>query len=60
MSEALNSAPGVASPCIGVCRLTGDGFCEGCLRITVGIAEENRLLVKTLKAYDPELSTKSS
>lgn len=24
--------PGVASPCIGVCRLTDSGMCEGCLR----------------------------
>ena len=24
--------PGVASPCVGVCRLTDNGVCEGCLR----------------------------
>lgn len=28
--------------------------CEGCLRITVGTAKENQLLIDALKAFDRE------
>ncbi|MDF9795283.1 histidinol-phosphate aminotransferase [Catalinimonas alkaloidigena] len=31
-------------------------FCEGCLRITVGTADENRKLVEKMKAYQPKSS----
>ncbi len=30
MSQSVASEAG--SPCVGVCRLNDDGFCEGCLR----------------------------
>ena len=32
MSQTVTAAPSGTSPCIGVCRLDGAGFCEGCLR----------------------------
>lgn len=37
-------AAGVASPCIGVCRMhAGTGWCEGCLRTLDEIATWSRL-----------------
>jgi predicted Fe-S protein YdhL (DUF1289 family) len=30
MSQTVASE--AASPCVGICRLNDDGFCEGCLR----------------------------
>jgi predicted Fe-S protein YdhL (DUF1289 family) len=36
---AFTPVPGVASPCIGVCRLGDDDICEGCLRTLDEIAE---------------------
>ncbi|MGN6519270.1 MAG: DUF1289 domain-containing protein [Dokdonella sp.] len=42
----------ILSPCIGICRLGGDGYCEGCLRsgeeiarwVAMGEAERRRLM----------------
>lgn len=31
-------------------------LCEGCLRITVGTADENRKLLEKMKAYQPKSS----
>jgi len=36
---AFTPVPGVASPCIGVCRMRDDDVCEGCLRTLDEIAE---------------------
>lgn len=36
---AFTPVPGVASPCIGVCRMRADDVCEGCLRTLDEIAE---------------------
>jgi hypothetical protein len=36
---AFTPVPGVASPCIGVCRMGDDDICEGCLRTLDEIAE---------------------
>ncbi len=36
---AFTPVPGVASPCISVCRLNGDDVCEGCHRTLDEIAE---------------------
>ncbi len=36
---AFTPVPGVASPCIGICRLSDDDVCEGCLRTLDEIAE---------------------
>ena len=32
MSQSVLTPADASSPCIGVCRLNDDGFCEGCLR----------------------------
>jgi predicted Fe-S protein YdhL (DUF1289 family) len=32
MSQIVTAASTGTSPCVGVCRLDDDGFCEGCLR----------------------------
>ena len=32
MSQIVTAASIGTSPCVGVCRLDDDGFCEGCLR----------------------------
>jgi predicted Fe-S protein YdhL (DUF1289 family) len=32
MSQTVTAASTGTSPCVGVCRLDDDGFCEGCLR----------------------------
>ena len=32
MSQTVTAAAIGTSPCVGVCRLDDDGFCEGCLR----------------------------
>lgn len=41
---ARPAATGVASPCIGVCRMhAGTGWCEGCLRTIDEIAGWSRL-----------------
>jgi hypothetical protein len=55
MSESLHSAPGVASPCVGICRLTGEGFCEGCLRSIEEITAWGRLDEATRRAIVVEL-----
>lgn len=31
--------PGVESPCIGICRMRPDGYCEGCRRSLDEIGE---------------------
>ena len=36
---AFTPVPGVASPCIGVCRLNDDDVCEGCHRTLDEIGE---------------------
>jgi predicted Fe-S protein YdhL (DUF1289 family) len=36
---ALTPVPGIASPCIGVCRMRDGDVCEGCLRTLDEIAE---------------------
>lgn len=36
---AFTPVPGVASPCIGICRVNHDDVCEGCLRTLDEIAE---------------------
>lgn len=36
---ALTPLPGVASPCIAICRMAADGECEGCGRTLGEIAE---------------------
>ncbi len=36
---AFTPVPGVASPCIGVCRMRADDVCEGCHRTLDEIAE---------------------
>lgn len=36
---AFTPVPGVASPCIGICRMRDDDVCEGCLRTLDEIAE---------------------
>lgn len=36
---AFTPVPGVASPCIGVCRLDADDVCTGCHRTRDEIAE---------------------
>lgn len=36
---AFTPVPGVASPCIGVCRLNDDDVCTGCRRTLDEIAE---------------------
>lgn len=36
---AFTPVPGVASPCIGVCRIRADDVCEGCHRTIDEIAE---------------------
>ena len=46
----------IVSPCIGVCRLDRDGYCEGCLRsgdeiarwVAMGEGERRRLLDEVL------------
>jgi predicted Fe-S protein YdhL (DUF1289 family) len=43
MSETLIAAGVVASPCVGVCRLTEEGLCEGCLRSIDEITAWGRL-----------------
>ena len=55
MSESQISTPGVASPCVGVCRLTGDGFCEGCLRSVEEITAWGRLDEEARRALVVEL-----
>jgi uncharacterized protein len=40
----LRRAPGVASPCINVCRMdTTSGWCEGCLRTLDEIAAWSKM-----------------
>lgn len=36
---AFTPLPAVPSPCVGICRMAGDGFCEGCGRTLGEIAE---------------------
>ncbi|MCR5870106.1 MULTISPECIES: DUF1289 domain-containing protein [unclassified Sphingomonas] len=36
---AFTPVPGIASPCIGVCRMRADNVCEGCHRTLDEIAE---------------------
>lgn len=36
VAEALGQYP--ESPCVGICRIGGDGCCEGCLRTLDEIA----------------------
>jgi hypothetical protein len=55
MSEVASSTVGVSSPCIGVCRLTEDGFCEGCLRSVEEIAAWSRLDEATRRSLMAEL-----
>jgi predicted Fe-S protein YdhL (DUF1289 family) len=46
----------IPSPCIGICRLDRDGYCEGCRRsgdeiarwVAMGALERQRLLVEVL------------
>jgi predicted Fe-S protein YdhL (DUF1289 family) len=46
----------ILSPCIGICRLGSDGWCEGCLRsgdeiarwVAMGEAERHRLMEEVL------------
>lgn len=46
----------ILSPCIGLCRLDGDGYCEGCLRsadeiarwVVMGEAERRRIVLHVL------------
>jgi predicted Fe-S protein YdhL (DUF1289 family) len=47
---------GISTPCIGVCELRADGYCEGCLRsgdeiarwIAMGETERMRLMCEVL------------
>ncbi len=48
-------AAGVSSPCIGVCRLSEAGFCEGCLRSVEEIAAWSRLDEATRRELMAEL-----
>ena len=36
---AFTPLPAVASPCVSICRMQRDGFCEGCGRTLGEIAE---------------------
>ena len=46
----------ILSPCVGVCHLGSDGYCEGCLRsgdeiarwVAMGEAERRRLMDEVL------------
>ena len=46
----------IPSPCIGVCRLRADGYCEGCLRsgdeiarwVAMGESERTRMMLEVL------------
>ena len=46
----------ILSPCVGICHLGADGYCEGCLRsgdeiarwISMGDAERRRLMDEVL------------
>ena len=46
----------ILSPCVGICHLGADGYCEGCLRsgdeiarwISMGEAERRRLMDEVL------------
>lgn len=48
--------PPILSPCIGICHLGTDGYCEGCLRsgdeiarwIAMGEAERRRIVEQVL------------
>ena len=50
----------ILSPCIGICRLDGDGYCEGCLRsgeeiaawVAMGEGERRRLMDEVLPARE--------
>ncbi len=50
----------ILSPCIGICRLGSDGYCEGCLRsgdeiarwVAMGEAERRRLVDEVLPARE--------
>lgn len=53
----INSIPmPILSPCIGICHLDADGYCEGCLRsgdeiarwISMGDAERRRIVENVL------------
>lgn len=48
----MNQSVPILSPCIGICRLGNDGWCEGCLRsgdeiacwVVMGEVERRRLM----------------
>ena len=55
MSDTPGAVAGVSSPCIGVCRLTEGGYCEGCLRSAREIAAWAGLDERTRRAIMAEL-----
>jgi len=52
----MNMSLPILSPCIGICRLGSDGWCEGCLRsgdeiarwVAMGETERRRLMEEVL------------
>ncbi|MEO5558386.1 MAG: DUF1289 domain-containing protein [Dokdonella sp.] len=50
----------ILSPCVGICQLARDGYCEGCLRtgdeiarwVAMGEQERKRLLFEVLPQRD--------
>jgi predicted Fe-S protein YdhL (DUF1289 family) len=55
MSEMTGAAAGATSPCVGICRLSDDGFCVGCLRSVDEIAAWGRMDERTRRAIMAEL-----
>lgn len=50
----------ILSPCVGICHLAADGYCEGCLRsgdeiarwIAMGDSERRRIVDEVLPARE--------